>query len=226
MEQKKTNVAVIGLGNMGKHHARNYHTIDSANLVAVCDLNENLAKNTAEKFNCRYYTNYEEMLEEQKDIQAVSIAVPTKYHKEVSIYCMKKGIDTLVEKPIAPTIQEAQEMITTSNNTNTILQIGHIERFNPAVQKLKQIIDSGRLGEVTSIIARRVGAVPVQIRDMNVIIDLAVHDIDIINFLFDELPTAIGGNMGKALIEKREDYADIFLKYKNKSGFIKLNCNW
>ncbi|MBT4446767.1 Gfo/Idh/MocA family oxidoreductase [archaeon] len=222
MIQTPINVAVIGLGNMGKHHARNYFQIDSANLIAVCDLNENLAKTTAKKFNCKAYATYQEMLDNES-IQAVSIVVPTKFHASVAIECMKRGIDVLVEKPIAPTIQEAEEIIQSAKENNRILQIGHIERYNPAVQKLKALLDMGKLGEVTSIIARRVGAVPVQVRDMNVIIDLAVHDIDIINYLYNSQPTAIGGNIGKAIIEKREDYADIFLKYNNKSGFIQVN---
>ena len=219
---RQINVAVIGLGNMGKHHARNYHQIENSNLIAVCDLNENLAKLTAQKFNCKAYTTYQEMLDKES-IQAVSIAVPTKFHAQVAIDCMKRGIDVLVEKPIAPTINEAENMIQIAKDQNKILQVGHIERFNPAVQKLKALLDIGKLGEVTSIIARRVGAVPIQVRDMNVIIDLAVHDIDIINYLYDKMPTAIGGNIGKAIIEKREDYADIFLKYDNKSGFIQVN---
>ncbi len=218
----KINVAVIGLGNMGKHHARNYFQIHGANLVAVCDLNATLAKTTAEKFNCKAYSNYTEMLNNES-IQAVSIAVPTKFHAQVAINCMNKGIDVLVEKPIAPTMQEAQKMILVAKEKERMLQVGHIERFNPAVQKLKALIDMGKLGEVTSIIAKRVGAVPVQVRDVNVIIDLAVHDIDIINYLFGEQPTAMGGNIGKAIVEKREDYADIFLKYKNRTGFIQVN---
>ena len=215
-------VAVIGLGNMGKHHARNYFEIPNVKLVSVCDLNNTLATTTAKKFNCKPYNNYLEMLQ-QEDIHAVSIAVPTKFHAQVAIDCMKQGIDVLVEKPIAPTVQEAEQMINVAKEQGAILQVGHIERFNPAVQKLKGLINLGKLGEVTSIIARRVGAVPIQIRDMNVIIDLAVHDIDIMNYLYDATPTAIGGNMGKALIEKREDYADLFLRYGNKSAYIQVN---
>ncbi|HLC90256.1 MAG TPA: Gfo/Idh/MocA family oxidoreductase [Candidatus Nanoarchaeia archaeon] len=216
------NVAVIGLGNMGKHHARNYAEMAGVSLVAVCDLNEELAINTAKKFSCRHYNNYMEMLEKES-IQAVSIVVPTNYHKEVALACIGKGIHILVEKPIAGTISDAEKIISSAQEKGVILQVGHVERFNPAVQKLKEVILQGKLGEVTSIIARRVGAVPIQVRDANVVIDLAVHDIDIINYLYDSYPEKVSGNVGKAMIEKREDYAEIFMQYGRKSGFIQVN---
>ena len=215
-------VGVIGLGNMGKHHARNYFNIENVELVAVCDLNTELADLTAKKFSCKAYYDYKKMLEDEQ-IDAVSIAVPTSFHKEVSIYCIEKKIDVLIEKPIAACVEDAKEIILKAQENGVILQVGHVERFNPAVQKLKEIILQGRLGEVTSIIARRVGAVPVQVRDTNVIIDLAVHDIDIINYLHGSTPDKIMSNIGKAMIEEREDYAEIFLKYGKKSGFIQVN---
>jgi len=218
-----TKVVVIGLGNMGKHHARNYVRINGIKLVAVCDLNKELAVNTAQKFFCREYSDYKEMLM-REEVDAASIAVPTKFHKEVALYCINKGINVLVEKPIATTIEDAQEMIAAAKEKGVILQIGHIERFNPAVKRLKEIILDGKLGEVSSIIARRVGAVPIQVRDANVMIDLAVHDIDIINYLYSSSPQEIMGNIGKAMIERREDYAETFLKYDGKkSGFIQVN---
>ncbi len=215
-------VAVIGLGNMGKHHARNYTRLENVELVAVCDLNQELANNTAKKFNCKAYYDYEAMLRNEK-IDAVSIVVPTFLHKKVALACIEYNLDLLIEKPIAANLEDAQVIIEAAKEKNVVLQVGHIERFNPAVQKLKQIIDAGKLGEVNSIIARRVGAVPVQVRDANVLIDLAVHDIDIIHFLYDEDASHITGNIGKAVIEKREDYAEIFMKFGKKSGFVQVN---
>ncbi len=218
----KTRIAVIGLGNMGKHHARNYALLEDVQLVAVCDLNHELADATAKKFDCKAYYDYKEMLQKES-LQAVSIAVPTSFHKEVALVCIDQHLDVLIEKPIASTIKDAEEIIAKAKEKNVLLQIGHIERFNPAVQKLKEVIRDGKLGEVTSIIARRVGAVPVQVRDANVIIDLAVHDIDIINYIYESQPETVLGNIGKAMIEKREDYAEIFLKYGKRSGYIQVN---
>ncbi len=219
---EKKRIAVIGLGNMGKHHARNYTLVHGVELVAVCDLNRTLADTTAAKFGCKAYYDYRQMLD-LETIDAVSIVVPTLFHKEVALYCLEKGIDILVEKPIAATVEDAQEIIAKAQENGRILQVGHVERFNPAVQKLKQVIESGKLGEVTSVIARRVGAVPVQVRDANVVIDLAVHDIDVINYIYGGFPENILGNMGKAMVEQREDYAEIFLKYGNRSGYIQVN---
>ncbi len=217
-----TRIAVIGLGNMGKHHARNYFEMDNADLIAVCDLNTELVNTTAKRFSCKAYYDYQEMLANEQ-IDAVSIAVPTSLHKEVAFYCLDKNIDVLIEKPLASTIADAESIIQKAKEKNRILQVGHVERFNPAVQKLKEIILQGKLGEITSIIARRVGTVPIQVRDANVLIDLAVHDIDIINYLYDATAEKIVGNIGKAMIEKREDYAEIFLKYGKRSGFIQVN---
>src|SRR3989344_4427598 len=216
------NVVVIGLGNMGKHHARNYATMPDVRLVAVCDINQDLANATARKFSCAAYHDYKLMLTNE-NVEAVSIVVPTQYHKEVALYCIERGLDVMIEKPISATVAEAEEIIVKAKEKNVMLQVGHVERFNPAVRRLKEIIKEGKLGEVNSIIARRVGAVPVQVRDANVVVDLAVHDIDIINYLYESFPDEIRGNVGKAIIEKREDYADIFLKYGNRSGMIQVN---
>lgn len=217
-----TRVAVIGLGNMGKHHARNYFEMETAELIAVCDVNQELANTAAKRFSCKAYHDYKDLLKNEQ-IDAVSIAVPTHLHQEVALYFLGQKIDVLIEKPIAATIQDAEAIIRAAQENNCILQVGHVERFNPAVKKLKEIIQQGKLGEVTSIIARRVGTVPVQVRDANVLIDLAVHDIDIINYLYGSSAEKIMGNIGKAMIEKREDYAEIFLKYGNRSGFIQVN---
>lgn len=217
-----TRVGVIGLGNMGKHHARNYADMIGVELVAVCDVSQDLAEATARKFSCRAYCTYQEMLARER-LDAVSVVVPTKLHKEVAVACMSRGIHVLVEKPIAGTIADGEAIISAAKQYGVLLQIGHIERFNPAVQRLKQIMDDGKLGEVTSIIARRVGAVPVQVRDANVVVDLAVHDIDVINYLYGVEADSIMGNVGKAMIEKREDYAEIFLKYGLRSGFVQVN---
>jgi UDP-N-acetylglucosamine 3-dehydrogenase len=215
-------VAVIGLGNMGKHHARNYSNLENVELVAVCDLNEELARTTAQKFSCKAYVNYLQMLDNER-VDAVSVVVPTSLHKLVALECISRGIDILIEKPIAANVEDAEEIIARAKEKGVVLQIGHVERFNPAVQKLKGIIKSGKLGEVSSIIARRVGTVPVQVRDANVVIDLAVHDIDIFNYFYEDIPNEIRGNLGNAIVEEREDHAEIFLKYGKRSGFIQVN---
>src|SRR3989338_10690763 len=123
----KINVAVIGLGSMGKNHARVYSDIKDAELVAISDVNDE-AKRIAGQFNAKYYKNYREMLENEK-IDAVSVCVPTKLHKDIAIDMARKGINVLVEKPIATTTQEAKEIISAAEKNNVKLIIGHIEQF-------------------------------------------------------------------------------------------------
>lgn len=216
------NVAVIGLGNMGKHHVRTYSEIDKVKLAAITDINEAKGKAVAEKYGCKFYKDYNEMFDKES-IDLVSVVVPTKFHEKVAIDVIEKGVNLLVEKPIADTIKGAENIIKKAKEKNVKLAVGHIERFNPAVQRFKEIISEGRLGKITSIIARRVGLFPPQIKDANVVIDLAVHDIDVINYLVGSLPDGVEANAGKALISQREDYAEIFLKYKDATGFIQVN---
>lgn len=219
---EKIRTAVIGIGNMGKHHVRNYFEITNSNLVAIADLNEELGKETANKYGCKYYKDYIEMIEAEKPI-AVTIAVPSKFHHKVALDVISRGINVLLEKPIAMTEKEADEIIAAANKHNSKLMIGHIERFNPGVIRLKKLMDSGDLGKITSIIARRVGIFPPQIKDANVLVDLGVHDIDIINYLLERLPNKISSNGGKALLDSREDYAEVFMNYGDISGYVQVN---
>jgi UDP-N-acetylglucosamine 3-dehydrogenase len=191
-------------------------------LVAVCDTDKERAEQFADKFNCAAYSDYQEMLDKE-EIDAVSIVVPTKFHKEVALDVIEQGKHVLVEKPIADTIENAKEIIHAAKKRNVKLMIGHIERFNPAVIKLKEIVKEGRIGNIISLIARRVGLFPPQMKDANVVIDLAVHDIDIMSYILDKKPELIAARSGKALISKRDDYAELFLNYAGVNGFVQVN---
>ena len=212
-------IAVIGIGNMGSNHARLYSEL--ASLVAVSDLNEELGKKVSEQFKCKYYKDYKEMLDKEKP-DAVSIVVPNSLHKQVALEVIERKIPFLLEKPIADTSENAQEIIKKAKEKNVKFMVGHIERFNPAVIKLKEILDNFELGEINSLICRRVGVIPPKVRDTNVIIDLAVHDIDIFNYLLNKKPTKLNGFSGSSL-SQNPDYADILLKYGNTNAFIQVN---
>lgn len=216
------NTAVIGVGNMGRHHARVYSQIDRVNLVAVADPDRKNGQDIAHKYGCRYYDDYREMLTKEK-IDAVSSAVPTSLHKTVALFCIRKGIPILIEKPIADSAQAAREIIRLSKKLNVPICIGHIERFNPAIQKLKELIDEDRFGRIISINSKRVGLFPPQIKDTDVIVDLAVHDIDICNFLIGRHCTTVSARAGMALNSKRFDYADIILGYNGIDVTIQVN---
>jgi UDP-N-acetylglucosamine 3-dehydrogenase len=124
------NCAVIGLGNMGKHHARVYGQLELANLVGVADIDPQRGEQIGNRFHCNSYTDFRNMIENEY-IDAVSIAVPTSMHQEVAIFCIERGIHLLLEKPIAATLKEAENISNAAQNKGVILQIGHIEHFNP-----------------------------------------------------------------------------------------------
>lgn len=214
------NVAVIGIGSMGRNHARVYSELGSANLVAISDIDES-GRKIAQKFGCKFYRDYGEMLGE--DIDAVSIAVPTKLHKNIALDCIRAEKHVLIEKPIADNLKNAEDIIKAAEKEGVILTVGHIERFNPAVQKLKELIDRKKLGKITSIIAKRVGIFPPQIKDANVFLDLAVHDIDVFNYLLDACPRTIYSKAGKALNKGREDNAVILLDYESAACLVHVN---
>jgi UDP-N-acetylglucosamine 3-dehydrogenase len=215
-------VGVIGLGNMGKHHVRNYANLPEASLEAVCDIHAPTAEEFAKQYKCKAFSDIDAMFDAVK-LDAVSITAPTRFHYDIAKKVIARGVNLLVEKPICDSVEKADEVIALANAKGLALMVGHIERFNPAVLKLKELVDAGALGKITSIIAKRVGAFPAQIKDANVIIDLAVHDIDIFSYLLDRDPDQIHGSAGRALINGREDYAEMFLTYGDQNGFIQVN---
>ncbi len=215
-------VAVIGVGNMGRNHARVYSEIEGVDLVAVSDSDEPQAKSVADEFSCKSYYDYRKMLKEEQ-IDAVSIAVPTNLHHRVALDCIKAGVHVLVEKPIADTIEASREMVEESRAAGVVLTVGHVERFNPGVTRLKELIDDGVLGEITSINARRVGIYPPSLGDANVVLDLAVHDIDIFNYLLDRGPVDVFSRAGDALKSGRDDHAIITLGYGEVSCAVQVN---
>lgn len=219
----KLNAGVIGVGNMGRHHARNYSEIASVDLVAVADADPKTVKEIAAKFKCKAYTNYKEMLEKEK-LDVVTIAVPTRLHKQVALDCIAKGVNILIEKPIAMTVPDAKEVVQKAKAKGVKFTVGHIERFNPAVIKLKEMIDKGKLGDIVSISTYRLGPTPNQIRDVSVIIDIGVHDIDIMNWLFGKLPQSISSHGGRALSKTNTDHVEAFLDYGTGCGV--LFANW
>jgi len=215
-------VGVIGTGMMGKNHARVYSDMDGVVLVGVSDINEKSGREVAERHDCEYYKNYEDLLAVE-GLDAVSLCVPTSMHYDVGRIVIEKGKHVLIEKPIADTVENARKLVSLAKKAGVKLAVGHIERFNPAVQELKRLVDSGKLGDITSILARRVGIMPPRIKDANVIIDIAVHDIDVFRYVLGKEPESVCALGGKALIKDREDYADILMKYNGTNGFIEVN---
>lgn len=131
-------VGVIGVGEMGRHHARVYSEMGNVELIGVTDIDKNVSKEIAKKYNTEAFTDYKKFLSE--DIDAVSIAVPTKLHKEIAIHAMNNGVNVLIEKPIADSLNAADEIINTAIKNDVKLMVGHIERFNPAILTFLSLI--------------------------------------------------------------------------------------
>jgi UDP-N-acetylglucosamine 3-dehydrogenase len=222
-KKAKLNVAVIGVGNMGRHHARVYSEMPDVHLIAVVDPNARIGKAIARKYKCDYFQDADELLQ-RNNLHAASIAVPTSLHKNMAIACIDQGIAVLIEKPLAESARSANAIISRGKKQGIPVCVGHIERFNPVIQKLKKYITRGKFGRIISISSKRVGLFPPQIQDTDVIIDLAVHDIDICNYLLGMKPSTVNARAGKALNSKRFDYADILLGYNGID--VNIQVNW
>jgi len=222
MLNNKLKCAVIGVENMGLNHARVFFEMADAELVAVSDINQNTADEAAKRFSTIGYSDYTKMINEKKP-DIVSVCVPTFLHRQVAEYCLEQKINVLLEKPIAMNLKDAEFLLEKAKQSGVKFLVGHIERHNPAIKKVKEIIDRGELGNVINIIARRVGGFPPQIKDANIAVDLAIHDIDIVNYLLGEVPMEVSVDKKRNHIEKREDSVAFFLKYKNASAFIQSN---
>ena len=222
---RTVNVGVIGVGAMGENHVRVYHKMEEANLIAVSDVSERALKKIEKKYGAKGYTDYSDLLS-NPDIEVVSVCVPTTFHHAVVMEAIKHKKHVLVEKPIAFTLNEAEEMIAAAKEAGVILSTGHVERFNPAVQKAKELIDDGVIGDIVSAFAKRVGPLPPRIKDVGVSIDLAIHDLDIMNYLFEEDITQVYGTMNSSFDDSEfEDHAEIMVSFDNESTGI-IEVNW
>ena len=222
MGQNNLKAAVIGVGSMGKNHARIYHELPNVNLVAVSDTNSERGKKVADEYQCSFYKDYTEMLHAEK-LDIVSVCVPTALHHTVAASVMERGLHVMIEKPIATSLTEAEKLLSIAKKKKVILAVGHIERFNPAIKKIKQLIAENQLGKVISLSARRVGLFPPNIKDADVILDLAVHDIDIFSYLIGNQPDTVHASSGNGLIDTAADYAALLLGYGEVNGIIEVN---
>ena len=214
-------IGVIGAGTMGQHHIRVLSQMKDVNLIGIADVAEDRIKKLGEQYKTNYYTDYKKLLKEKPD--AISIALPTVMHRDAVVESINSGINVFVEKPVADSLESADEMIRKAEENNVKLMVGHIERFNPVVLKLKEEIEAGNLGNVVSMSTVRVGPYNPRIRDVGIITDLGVHDIDIMHYLYGEKISSVHAYAG-SVIHKFEDYATILAGFNNgHSGVIETN---
>lgn len=215
MDNTKTfmNVAVVGLGYMGQNHARVLSSLEGVDLVALCDADKSKVESNAKKFKVKSYTNYKKLLKEE-NIQAVFICLPTTLHFEASVFALNLQIPLFIEKPIAANIHQAKKILQLAKMKKVPVMIGHIERFNPVVNEIKQRIKYGELGKVLKIHTQRFSPPPGRGQDVSAITDLATHDIDIVRYLLDEDPSRIFAE-SETNSHSKEDMMSAILKYKS-----------
>lgn len=215
-------VAVIGAGGWGKNHVR--VLADLGVLSAICDANEERARQIAEKYNTRYYTSHDDMLRDKLHLQGCVICTPTKTHFDVAKKMMENGINVFVEKPLSYSSTECEEMLKISINKKVLLTSGYIERFNPVVQDVKRIIESKAYGDLLMMEFHRENRMPLHIKDVGIIYDTSVHDIDTAMFLFNSRPQVVFARAG-AKFHSYEDFATIMLGFEDQKVAV-IASNW
>jgi predicted dehydrogenase len=212
-------VGVIGVGIMGSNHARVFSDLPGARLVGVVDPDPKRRERVANAIGCRTFSNIDGLIADGVD--AVTIAAPTHLHQDIALSCIERGLHVMVEKPIASTVEEGRSIIAAARNAGVTLMVGHVERFNPAVQAIKDAI---RGEAILSIAITRVGPFPPRMSNVGVVIDLAVHDIDLIRWFTDSDIIDVQPQLSSAVAE-REDIA--LLQFRTASGVLAhINTNW
>lgn len=217
-------VAVIGVGMMGYNHARVYADMFQVELVGVADVSETAVTEVTRRFGGQPYTDYQKMLDELKP-DAVTIAVPTAQHLDVALQVINRSIHLLIEKPIAFSEAEGQQIIAAAKEAGVKLMIGHIERFNPAVTTLKEHLAEGELGRVFQIDARRQGPFPARVQDVGVVIDLAVHDLDVMRFITGQDVVRVYAETERRIHSKHEDLLTGLVRLADNTVGT-LTINW
>ncbi|MGL5080720.1 MAG: Gfo/Idh/MocA family oxidoreductase [Microcoleaceae cyanobacterium] len=167
-------VGIIGVGNMGQHHTRVLSLLKDVELIGVADINVERGLDTASKYRVHFFEDYHDLL---GHVDAVCIAVPTRLHYSVGMTCLQAGVHVLIEKPIAANIAEAESLVNAAAKHQCILQVGHIERFNPAFQELSKVL---KTEEVLALEAHRMSPYSNRANDVSVVLDLMIHDIDLL----------------------------------------------
>ncbi len=198
-------VAVIGVGHLGKFHAQKYASLPECKLVAVVDVDAGAAARTARVNDCRAYTDFRDVL---GHVDAVSIVVPARWHFSIARAALMAGAHVLVEKPIATRVEDAEELIHLAATRERVLQVGHLERFNPAMLAL-----SGRLKDPMFIESYRVAPYNPRGTDVNVVLDLMIHDIDLILELVGSPIERVDAN-GAAVLTNDADIANARIRFE------------
>jgi UDP-N-acetylglucosamine 3-dehydrogenase len=214
-------IGIIGVGGWGKNHSRVLH--DFGVLTSICDMDKIKAKNMATRYNVNYYGSIDDMIDTES-LDACLVCTPTKTHYPVATKLMEKGINVFVEKPLSYSSKECEEMIQIAKKNKISLTCGYIERFNPAVQEVKKILSENMYGELLMIEFHRENRMPLHIKDVGIIYDTSVHDIDTAIYLFGSKPNVVFARAGK-IFHSFEDFSNIILGF-GKDRVAVISSNW
>jgi predicted dehydrogenase len=214
-------IGVVGYGAIGRHHARNLQARDDIEFVGVADQQPE-ARAAAAELGYRTFASTDALI--AAGLDAVVIAVPTSEHEAVAEIFSERSIAILLEKPIAHNLDAARRVIARCAQRGVPLMIGYIERYNPAMEAVRDFVAEGNLGRLISMNARRVGVFPPRIKDANVIVDISVHDIDIVAFITNARLELISAQGGMAVLSDRLDYASLMLSAAGCA--VSIETNW
>ncbi|HKZ99939.1 MAG TPA: Gfo/Idh/MocA family oxidoreductase [Thermoplasmata archaeon] len=213
-------VGVIGVGSMGQNHVRVLTEI--ADVVGIADPDVKVGGAVSNRFNVSYFTDYKALLKEK--LEAVSVCVPTELHEKVALDAIGRGVGVLVEKPLADSVGPAQRIVEAADAAEIVLAVGHIERHNPAIGVVKRHLAEGQYGDLVTATTRRVSSFPGRIRDVGVVLDLGVHDIDILRYLVGSPVESVFALGGRKVHAQFEDHANVLLRFQNGvHGFVEVN---
>lgn len=202
-------MGVIGVGNMGQHHTRVLSLLKDVELVGIADVNVDRGLDTASKYRVKFYEDYRDLL---PHVQAVCVAVPTRLHYAVGMACLDAGVHVMIEKPIAASLSEAESLVNEAAESGCILQVGHIERFNPAFQELSKVL---KTEDVLALEAHRLSPYSDRANDVSVVLDLMIHDIDLILELIGDRVVKLSASGSSVSGSPQLDYVTANLGFSN-----------
>ena len=208
--ERKVRIGVVGLGHLGRHHARLLSGLPGAEVVGFADPEPERLREASEQYGVAGFTDHRALMDAHPE--AVCVVVPTNLHREVAGFFLENGVDVLVEKPIAPTEAEAVELIELAQAKSLVLQVGHVERFNPAIRKIRELGMEPRYVET-----QRLAPFTFRSTDIGVVLDLMIHDLDLVQSLVRSDLRVVDA-FGGAILTPNEDLASAVCKFENGSA--------
>lgn len=218
-------IGLIGLGAMGANHLRTWQEVSAGRVVAVADPDADLAQARIGDRKIAWYADHREMLDRER-LDAVCVCVPSEHHAAVGLDVIDSGVHVLIEKPIATTLEDGLRLTSRARIAGVKLMVGHVERFNPAVQRAQELVAEGAIGRVFRAHATRVGPLPLRIKDAGVAVDLATHDLDIMQLVLGKEITRIYAEGTRFAHPEHEDMVSCLLRFGDDGPYGLLDVNW